>query len=122
MSNLYEWFHDDITWCGNECSHTECERNQINMLNKSGLHSYALFKDTETCPLKEKEMRTEVHLTNEDIENIIAEKYGVKKENVHVITSKECVGYGTAEHMDYIVKGIITYPNSDTTFRTDDKI
>ena len=51
MSNLYEWFHDDITWCSNECSHTECERNQANMLDKSGLHSYALFKNTETCPL-----------------------------------------------------------------------
>ena len=54
MSNLYEWFHDDITWCGNECSYTECERNQTNMLDKTGLHSYALFKDTESCPLSNK--------------------------------------------------------------------
>ncbi len=49
--NLYEWFHDDITWCGNECSYTACERNLINKLSKEGPFSCSLFKDTETCPL-----------------------------------------------------------------------
>jgi hypothetical protein len=51
---FYEWYHDDITWCGNDCHYTECERNKENMLHKEGIHSYALFKDTEMCPLKEK--------------------------------------------------------------------
>ena len=51
MSNLYEWLHDDITWCGNECSHTECERNIVNRLSHEGLFSMAMFKGTPTCPL-----------------------------------------------------------------------
>ena len=55
MNELYKWFHDDITWCGNECSHVECERNLANRLTKGGLFSAAMFKGTETCPLtKEK--------------------------------------------------------------------
>ena len=48
---MYEWIHDDITWCGNECSYTKCERNIVNKLSKEGMFSMALFKDTETCPL-----------------------------------------------------------------------
>lgn len=51
MNNLYEWFHDDITWCGNECSHLECERNIANRMMKTGFYSMTLFKDTPTCPL-----------------------------------------------------------------------
>jgi len=51
MNSLYEWMHDDITWCGNECSHTECERNLQNRLTKGGYYSAAMFKDTEMCPL-----------------------------------------------------------------------
>ena len=53
MSKLYEWFHDDITWCGNECSHTDCERNIINRLAKDGPFSMSLFKNTEMCPYRE---------------------------------------------------------------------
>ena len=52
--NLYEWLHDDITWCGNECSHTECERNLQNRLAKDGLFSMSMFKGTEMCPLEDK--------------------------------------------------------------------
>ena len=52
---LYDWIHDDITWCGNECSHVECERNLQNRLNKTGYYSAAMFKGTEMCPLKEEE-------------------------------------------------------------------
>ena len=52
MENLYEWFHDDITWCGNECFYTECERNLANRLSKTGIFSMALFKNTEICPLR----------------------------------------------------------------------
>lgn len=58
---MYEWIHDDITWCGNECSHTECPRNQINRLSKEGLFSMAMFKDTETCPLSKKGTWVKVH-------------------------------------------------------------
>lgn len=54
MMNLFEWIHDDITWCANECSHTECERNLANRLMKDGLYSAAFFKDTEMCPLEDK--------------------------------------------------------------------
>lgn len=54
MKNLYEWFHDDITWCGNECSHLECERNIENRLSKEGFFSMSMFKGTETCPLTNK--------------------------------------------------------------------
>ena len=55
MNELYKWFHDDITWCGNECSNTECERNQANRLQKEGIFSMSLFRDTETCPIYMKE-------------------------------------------------------------------
>lgn len=47
-----EWIHDDITWCANECSNVECERNIINRLSKGGYYAAAYFKDTDTCPLK----------------------------------------------------------------------
>ena len=50
-----EFVHDDITWCGNECSHTECERNIANRLSKDGLFSAAMFKNTEMCPLTKEE-------------------------------------------------------------------
>ena len=42
---------DDITWCGSECKVKDCFRNPVNMREKVGLHSYALFKGTEDCPL-----------------------------------------------------------------------
>lgn len=48
---MYEWIHDDITWCGNECSNTACERNLANRLSHNGMFSMALFRNTETCPL-----------------------------------------------------------------------
>ena len=50
MTELYKWIHDDITWCGNECSHTDCERNIVNKLCDTGCYSMAMFKGTETCP------------------------------------------------------------------------
>lgn len=48
---MYEWIHDDITWCMDECSHTECRRNLANRITKDGLCSMAFFANTETCPL-----------------------------------------------------------------------
>ena len=52
MDNVYVWMHDDITWCGNECSYTKCERNLANRLEQGGYFSAAMFKDTDMCPLK----------------------------------------------------------------------
>jgi len=66
MSNaLYEWFHDDITWCGNECYYTECERNMANRLSQEGPFSLSLFKGTETCPLTEKSKTMKVPYKDE---------------------------------------------------------
>lgn len=59
MNELLKWFHDDITWCGNECSNTACERNMANRLSHEGLFSTALFKGTEVCPLKERNINNE---------------------------------------------------------------
>lgn len=69
MDNLYEWIYDDITWCGNECSHTECERNLFNRLTKGGLYSAALFKDTEMCPLSPNYWRKNSGKQVSDMEN-----------------------------------------------------
>lgn len=46
-----EFVHDDITWCGDECYNTKCERNLANRLTKGGYYSAAMFKGTEMCPL-----------------------------------------------------------------------
>ena len=56
---MYEWIHDDITWCGNECSNTSCERNMVNRLSHEGFFSMALFKGTEVCPLSKEERNTD---------------------------------------------------------------
>ena len=61
-SDLYEWIHDDITWCGNECYFTKCERNLANKLSKTGMYSAAMFKGTEYCPLT-KENDDDIHKT-----------------------------------------------------------
>ena len=64
MKSFLEWIHDDITWCMNECSHTECFRNMANRLTKGGYFSAAMFKGTETCPLtkKEEEKNSDIHI------------------------------------------------------------
>ena len=64
MSNLYKWMHDDITWCGNECSYTECERNIVNRLSHEGLFSMAMFKDTEIYPLNRKDEDNEQRISS----------------------------------------------------------
>lgn len=53
----YSWIHDDITWCGNECSNTKCDRNLANRLTKGGYYSAAMFKNTPMCPLYKEEVR-----------------------------------------------------------------
>ena len=61
MNDIYEWINDDITWCGDECSNTSCERNLANRLTKGGMYSATTFKGTEMCPLKEKYKWRKVH-------------------------------------------------------------
>lgn len=49
---LKAWFHDDITWCADEsCPMINCMRNTKNMMDPTGLHSYAMFRNTEECPI-----------------------------------------------------------------------
>lgn len=49
--SLYSWMHDDITWCmESNCPMIDCRRNVINMMDKTGIHSYAIFKGTSECP------------------------------------------------------------------------
>ena len=44
--------HDDITWCmEKDCPMTGCMRNQENMYDRTGLHSFAMFKGTQECPI-----------------------------------------------------------------------
>lgn len=46
------WFSDDITWCiETNCPMQTCYRNQVNMINRTGLHSWARFKGTAECPI-----------------------------------------------------------------------
>ena len=53
-------------------------------------------------------MTTEIHLTKEDIQKILAEKFNVNPDAVVVKPYKEWVGYGTGEHEEYNVKAVIT--------------
>lgn len=52
---MYEWMHDDICWCGSECDNTECERHLSNRISKTGIYTMAELKNTNYCPLKEKD-------------------------------------------------------------------
>lgn len=46
------FFLDDITWCAEEnCPVISCRRNQVNMINRVGIHSYAMFRGTAECPI-----------------------------------------------------------------------
>ena len=48
--SLLAMIHDDITWCLEEaCPVTDCMRNVANMMDRSGLHSYAQFKGSAEC-------------------------------------------------------------------------
>lgn len=50
MNDIPSWIYDDITWCVDECPHTDCERHLSNRINPDALYSGAFFKGTETCP------------------------------------------------------------------------
>lgn len=46
----YAFIHDDITWCMEEkCPVISCRRNAVNMMDRTGLHSYAEFRGTTEC-------------------------------------------------------------------------
>lgn len=50
MSDLMAWIHDDITWCmDHSCPIVNCMRNPKNMMDKTGLHSYADFRKCDEC-------------------------------------------------------------------------
>lgn len=45
-------FFDDITWCmEKDCPMRTCRRNCVNMIDRTGLHSFAIFKGTADCPI-----------------------------------------------------------------------
>lgn len=49
---LAAFIHDDITWCMEDnCPVAGCRRNPVNMMDRSGLHSFARFKGTAECPV-----------------------------------------------------------------------
>ena len=103
MNDLFEWFHDDITWCGNECSYTACERNLQNRLQKGGLMSIAIFKDTEVCPLnKSAEDKSNVFIFGSRKENVPAEQPQMTNEQM-----EECI----KETNKYIRQYDITWQN-----------
>ena len=53
-NNLLAMIHDDITWCiESECPIVDCMRNTVNMIDRTGVHSYAMFKGTGECPIHE---------------------------------------------------------------------
>lgn len=76
-SDLAAMFHDDITWCiESECPVVGCMRNTVNMMDKTGLHSYAAFKGTEDCLMHEGCMEYCAHARkcfeeNEDPDNAL---------------------------------------------------
>ena len=53
MNNgLLACMHDDITWCDdNDCPIIGCFRNPKNMMDKTGWHSYAHFRDCDECQI-----------------------------------------------------------------------
>ena len=59
---MYAWIHDDITWCAEsgDCPCINCMRNTVNMVNRNGLHSYAMFRNTDECPIYRIEQNAEV--------------------------------------------------------------
>lgn len=47
-----DWVHDDITWCADyDCALVSCMRNPKNMADPSGVHSFALFRECDECPI-----------------------------------------------------------------------
>lgn len=47
---------DDITFCASECNNKKCFRHSSNIQKPRYPHSFAMFKNTDTCPLYKKTM------------------------------------------------------------------
>ena len=47
---------DDITICASECNNKKCFRHSSNIQEPRYPHSFAMFKDTDTCPMYKKTM------------------------------------------------------------------
>lgn len=116
---MYEWIHDDITWCGDECNNLSCERNLANKLNKDGLFSMAMFRNTPTCPLykqsgprrfKKKPVIIEaIQWTGNNIEEI--ERFApriitVNKNQADELCIDTLEGVMTASKEDWIIRGV----------------
>ena len=53
--------HDDITWCmDSNCPVVCCMRNQKNVMDRSGLHSYADFRNTDECMIYQMERDADI--------------------------------------------------------------
>lgn len=58
MGWLADWIADDITWCAREgCPILTCPRNTCNMRDRTGVHSFAMFRGTRDCPVSERAWR-----------------------------------------------------------------
>ena len=58
---MLAWIHDDITWCADEsCPMINCIRNAKNMMDHTGLHSYAAFRETDECPIYRMEQQADI--------------------------------------------------------------
>lgn len=44
-------------------------------------------------------MKKLTRLYDEDLRELVAEKFGINKDQVTSVYTEECVGYGMAEHM-----------------------
>ena len=59
--DMIAFIHDDITWCMKDnCPIINCMRNKKNMMNPSGLHSYAEFNKTDECPVYRMERQADI--------------------------------------------------------------
>ena len=52
FEEINDWIHDDKTWCVDmSCPLVNCPRNSVNIRNRNRLHSWAVFKNTDECPI-----------------------------------------------------------------------
>ena len=56
-------------------------------------------------------MKTTITLNKQDIEEIIAQRFGVSVERVILSTPNEMVGYGPNEHEERTIAGIVNLDN-----------
>ncbi len=52
------WIRDDRTWCADySCDEMDCCRNPKKIADKNGVYSFALFRESEECPIYQLEHR-----------------------------------------------------------------